>query len=189
MLGIIFFVYFNFSQEIITNEIKQKAMGEVKNVIKTFEGFVRQKANVSWTINQNPAVKEWIENNTARWPDERIDPQYKKLKNYFLDIMAQDPDISFVFLASEKTGMYYEPTERPMPDDYEQSLWNYINTLEQTNIELVDVIRKYVILLSLKHFQICLSLLISASAIFVIRKFPTSVNDAVWMPRKCLKLF
>lgn len=28
--------------------------------------------------------------------------------------------------------------------DYHQKLWNYINTLEQTNIGLVDVIRKCV---------------------------------------------
>jgi methyl-accepting chemotaxis protein len=119
MLFIIFGVYYSFSKRLIVQETQEKAMEQVRSVIHTLEGFINEKGRTAWTFSQHPKIQKWLETNTMKRVDRRQDRNYAEIQDYFLDIMQKDSSITFAFLGSERSQWYYEPTERPLPDDYD----------------------------------------------------------------------
>lgn len=132
MLFVIFGVYYRFSKRLIIQETQDKALEQVKTVIQTFEGFIREKGRTAWTFSQDPLVQRWLETNTARKADRRQDPVYAQIQGNLLDLMENDTTISFTFLGSERSKWYYEPTERPLPDDYDISVRPWYIDLKET---------------------------------------------------------
>ncbi len=114
----IFFIYLNFSRNLIVNETKDKAMEKVRVVVSKLEGYLSEKSKIGWTLSRNPMVVNWLDTNTQRKVERSQDPQYGKIIDYFKELVEDDGEIKSAFMASEKTQMYYESLERTISDDY-----------------------------------------------------------------------
>lgn len=117
-LTVVFLTYYRFASKAIVLESQSKSKEAVKSVVATWEGFINEKTGVAKTFCNHPQIKRWLAKNSVRNPDKTTDSTYADIVKYMLDIMEEDDDITFAFLGSDKTQMYYEPTERPLPDDY-----------------------------------------------------------------------
>lgn len=130
ILLIIFAVYYNFSKDILLNESREKAQAKVQKVVKTLEGHLFEKAKITKVLNDNPQILNWLENNDVRYADIKKDKNYFTIKRYIQKLNNNDPDIEAVFLASEKTQMYYDTQEgHRLGDEYQvgKRAW-YIET-------------------------------------------------------------
>ena len=120
----IFFVYLNFSRNLLVNESKTKAKEKVRNVSVELEGYLKEKAKVGWTFSKQPMIKEWLRDNSKRKIELNEDINYEKIMKYLSEVANKDPGIHSSFIASEKTQMYYDCIRREFPDNY------YINQRE-----------------------------------------------------------
>jgi len=118
MLGFMFFASWSTAKQLILRESEAKAQAILSGVAADFEGYLEEKAKIAWTFNYNPMIVNWLESNTTRKPERSEDAAYDQIMEYFKKLMDSDPGLTFAFLGSEKSQYYYEPLERPLPDDY-----------------------------------------------------------------------
>lgn len=142
ILLIIFAIYYNFSKDILLEESREKAKSKVQEVVKTLEGHLFEKAKITKVLNENPQILDWLEYNDIRYADLKKDKDYFDIKRYIQKLNNDDSDIAAIFLASERTQMYYDTAEEHrVGDDYVvgKRPW-YINTkASQEGIYDVDI--------------------------------------------------
>jgi len=112
------FTVFRLNSKLLTNESRRTAQVTLSGLANRIESFIEAKAKVSWSLARNPFIREWLQKNEVRLPDPERDPQYNKIISFLLQLKEEDEDLSSVFLASEKTQMYYEPSTWDLPEDY-----------------------------------------------------------------------
>ncbi len=115
---IIFFVYSNFSRNIIETGSTDKAQGKLKETVLTLEKFAKEKERIGWTACNAPMIKEWLKTNKVRYADKEKDPVFAKIQDYFSSIVKNDGQIKSVFISSEKTDMYYSQDPYPADQSY-----------------------------------------------------------------------
>ena len=118
MLGIIFGIYYSNTKKLIVRESQEKAVEKVNVVVATLAGYLEEKSKIGWTVCQNPDVIRWMKINRARKVDLQKDRLYAKINQYFKDLVAEDKEIGNIFLASEKTQMYYNQSDLYSGDEY-----------------------------------------------------------------------
>lgn len=114
----IFFIYLNFSRNIIIRETKEKAMEKVRGVVSTFGGDLGKKSQIAWTLSKNPMIIDWLNTNDRRHVTSDADKIFKNIIENCKNAVAADGEIATVFLVSEKTQWYYDSMERTIPDDW-----------------------------------------------------------------------
>ncbi len=148
MLAIIFGTYYLVSKKIVVKETQEMALEKVNGVATSLMGYLYEKAQIAWTLCNDPEVKNWLGTNTVRTPDPRSDRVYRRLIERMKILVKEDGEINSVSVASEKTQNYYESTEREFPEDYRlrNREWylNAINIGRQTFDVDVDYVDKFV---------------------------------------------
>ncbi|MFO7891269.1 MAG: cache domain-containing protein, partial [bacterium] len=128
----IFFIYLNFSRNLLIKETKSKAEAKVRNVSVELQGYLNEKAKAGWTFSKQPLIKQWLKENTKRKIKSNEDKTFELIMDHLKEVADKDPGIHSSFVASEKTQMYYDCIRREFPDNY------YINQREwyQNVVEL-----------------------------------------------------
>ena len=118
MMILLFTASWNTAKRLLIHESEQKALALLESVTGDFEGYMNEKARTAWTFAQNPTIIEWLGHNTVRLPDRETDLDFDRILDYLQGLIDSDPGLTFAFLGSELSQMYYEPLQRPLPDDY-----------------------------------------------------------------------
>lgn len=134
-----------FAKRVLVQEVQDLALEKVRSTAYAIDGFLGSKAKAAQTISQDPRMARWLEENRQRGADHRNDATYREMIAHFKAIVANDPEITSVFVASEATQEYFDAAERPMEADYfaGQRPW-YLTTrgrgaaLYTVNPDLVD---------------------------------------------------
>jgi len=126
------FFFFFYSEKILINESKSKALEKVNSVANLLEGNLREKARIAWTLCQQPDIVNWLRNNTNRTPDRTTDPGYNNIVEYFQNLVKNDGAIATVFLSSEKIQSYWDNTDYKVEAEYQVTKrpW-YINAVNK----------------------------------------------------------
>ena len=118
MLMVIFGVYYSSTKKLIVKESQDKAVEKVNGVAASLVGYLNEKSKIGWTISQNPDVVRWLAVNRIRNIANNRDPLYIKIIDYFKELVEKDGEIGNVFLASERSQMYYNQSELYSGKDY-----------------------------------------------------------------------
>lgn len=118
ILATIFLLYYNFSKDIIIKETQEKALVKVQELNKSLNGFLDSKAKVGWTLCNSPWVKEWLTTNEIRFVRPGEDIKFDNIKKFMYDLKKKDGEIESVFIASDKTEMYYDDKDYRVDDSY-----------------------------------------------------------------------
>jgi methyl-accepting chemotaxis protein len=118
MLVIIFGIYYGNTKKLIVRESQEKAVEKVNGVVASLVGYLNEKSKIGWTLCQNPDIVRWLATNRIREVDKQRDTVYSKIIDYFKDLVEEDGEIGNVFLASERTQMYYNQAEIYSGDEY-----------------------------------------------------------------------
>jgi len=107
-----------FARKVLVKEVQNGALERVRSTAHAIDGFLGSKAKAAQTIGQDPRLARWLENTRQRGADHRNDVAYQEMIAHFKAIVAKDPAITSVFVASEATQEYFDAAERPMEVDY-----------------------------------------------------------------------
>ena len=107
-----------FARRVLVQEVQNGALERVRSTAHAIDGFLGSKAKVGQTIGQDPRLARWLEENRQRGADHRNDAVYRDIIAHFKAIVANDPAITSVFVASDATQEYFDAAERPMEPDY-----------------------------------------------------------------------
>ena len=102
----------------LIDESSEKAVGRIESSAVTINGFFEEKTKVAWTIARNDSVKDWLANDKVYHVDHSDEPGYRLFIDQANEIIADDPEIQAVFLASWNSGDYYENEEIYLQTDY-----------------------------------------------------------------------
>ncbi|RPJ61116.1 MAG: HAMP domain-containing protein [Acidobacteria bacterium] len=108
----------SFARKVLVQEVQGGALERVRSTAHAIDGFLGSKAKAAQTIGQYPRLARWLEENRQRGADHRNDVFYRDLIAHFKAIVANDPAIKGVFVASEATQEYFDNEERPTEPDY-----------------------------------------------------------------------
>lgn len=111
-------IFYFYAKDILIKESKEKSIQKISTVSAMFEGYMKEKARVAWTICQDPKLINWVRNNSARLPDKTLDPIYNEIMTSFNQLKEKDGEIETLFISSEKTDNYYDSAEIVMPAEY-----------------------------------------------------------------------
>ncbi len=115
----IFLLYFNFSKNAILTETNEKIGVKIDEIESTLISKISNKAQIGWTLCNNPTVIKWLETNTVRYPDKSKDKTYDEILNFFNRLVKQDGEIGSAFISSVKTKHYYSNTGYKLNDNYD----------------------------------------------------------------------
>ncbi len=115
---VIFILVYNNSRKTLIEQTHAKSVSEIRSIAQRLEFFLEEKAKIAWTFCKHPQIINWLERNEERFVYRETDPVYGEILDYLGKLVNADGDIRSAFLASEKTQMYYENTERPFPEEY-----------------------------------------------------------------------
>jgi methyl-accepting chemotaxis protein len=113
-----FLVTQSFVRKVVVRQVQDLASEKVRSTAQAIDGFLGAKAKAAQTVGQDPRLARWLEANRQRGADHRNDSAYREMIAHFKAIVANDPDIKSVFIASEATQEYFDHEERPMEADY-----------------------------------------------------------------------
>lgn len=103
---------------LLTRESRRTAESALNGLVQRIEAFIEGKAKFSSSISRNPQVREWLRQNSQRLPDRASDKDFDRIMAYFEELKESDSDIYSVFMASEKSQMYYDTTGEKLPENY-----------------------------------------------------------------------
>ena len=115
---VVFFVYSHYTEDMVSLETHKMLMTRVDEMIGKLEGNLKEKAKIAWTVCNNSEIINWLDTNTVRFAKSDSDPVYAKFKQYGSRLVKEDGEIFSVFLASQKTQMYYDNMDYRVDDSY-----------------------------------------------------------------------
>ena len=114
----IYLVFFQHSKEMVTESTKETILTKVDEMISRLEGDLAEKAKIGWTVCNNEEFVNWLDTNTSRLANPDIDPIFRKFTEESKHLVALDGGINSIFLASERTQMYYDNIGYRVDDSY-----------------------------------------------------------------------
>ncbi len=108
----------SFARKVVVKEVQDRALERVRSTAFAIGGFLSSKARAAQTVAEDPRMARWLESNRQRGADHRNDVGYQEMMSHFRAIVANDPEIKSVFVASESTQEYFDHEERAAGPDY-----------------------------------------------------------------------
>ncbi len=139
MFSMICIIYFTSVKTLVVNGYKEKAQEKVAVAKETLEGFLQERARAGWMLCHNPLIINWLENNRIRNAKKERDPIYADIITYFKEMVKTDPYMTYAYIGSEKTQMYYESAERPRDASYQFGKRPWYIRLKQIGVPMFMV--------------------------------------------------
>ncbi|RPI22011.1 MAG: methyl-accepting chemotaxis protein [Acidobacteria bacterium] len=108
----------SFARKVLVKQVQDGALERVRSTAHAIDGFLGSKAKAAQTVSQDPRLARWLEENRQRGADHRNDASYRDIIAHFKAMVANDPALKSVFMASEATQEYFDHEERPTEPDY-----------------------------------------------------------------------
>lgn len=107
-----------YTRQVLLQESYERAVDRVRSTSLAIDGFFQEKAKVAWTIERSPRFRTWLSDNELRRVDRSNDQEYQDILSQIKAIKADDTDLQSVFFASDRTGEYFDESERDTGVDY-----------------------------------------------------------------------